>query len=64
LVVDSDGIYDLGDFNDRMLLGLKNQWSEALSGHRNKASYSDLAVNPTRTGLTASHKSSASTGSA
>jgi DNA invertase Pin-like site-specific DNA recombinase len=29
LVVDSDGVYDLGDFNDRMLLGLKNQWSEA-----------------------------------
>jgi DNA invertase Pin-like site-specific DNA recombinase len=29
LVVDSDGIYDLADFNDRMLLGLKNQWSEA-----------------------------------
>ena len=29
LVVDADGIYDLADFNDRMLLGLKNQWSEA-----------------------------------
>ena len=29
LVVDADGIYDLGDFNDRMLLGLKNQRSEA-----------------------------------
>jgi hypothetical protein len=29
LVVDSDGVYDLADFNDRMLLGLKNQWSEA-----------------------------------
>ena len=29
LVVDADGIYDLSDFNDRMLLGLKNQWSEA-----------------------------------
>lgn len=29
LVVDSDGIYDLSDFNDRMLLGLKNQWAEA-----------------------------------
>jgi DNA invertase Pin-like site-specific DNA recombinase len=25
LVVDADGIYDLADFNDRMLLGLKNQ---------------------------------------
>jgi excisionase family DNA binding protein len=29
LVVDSDGIYDLQDFNDRMILGLKAQWSEA-----------------------------------
>ncbi|MGH9304280.1 MAG: recombinase family protein [Acidimicrobiales bacterium] len=29
LVVDADGIYDLGDFNDQMLLGLKNQWAEA-----------------------------------
>jgi DNA invertase Pin-like site-specific DNA recombinase len=29
LVVDGDGIYDLSDFNDRMLLGLKNQWAEA-----------------------------------
>jgi DNA invertase Pin-like site-specific DNA recombinase len=29
LVVDADGIYDLQDFNDRMILGLKAQWSEA-----------------------------------
>jgi DNA invertase Pin-like site-specific DNA recombinase len=29
LVVDTDGIYDLQDFNDRMILGLKAQWSEA-----------------------------------
>jgi DNA invertase Pin-like site-specific DNA recombinase len=29
LIVDSDGIYDLQDFNDRMILGLKAQWSEA-----------------------------------
>jgi DNA invertase Pin-like site-specific DNA recombinase len=29
MVVDADGVYDLSDFNDRMLLGLKNQWSEA-----------------------------------
>ncbi|MGH9188693.1 MAG: recombinase family protein [Acidimicrobiales bacterium] len=29
LVVDSDGIYDLADFNDRILLGLKGQMSEA-----------------------------------
>jgi DNA invertase Pin-like site-specific DNA recombinase len=29
LVVDTDGIYDLQDFNDRLLLGLKAQMSEA-----------------------------------
>ena len=29
LVVDADGIYDLKDFNDRTILGLKAQWSEA-----------------------------------
>jgi len=29
LVVDSDGVYDLHDFNDRLLLGLKAQMSEA-----------------------------------
>jgi len=29
LVVDSDGIYDLANFNDRLLLGLKGQMSEA-----------------------------------
>jgi DNA invertase Pin-like site-specific DNA recombinase len=29
LIVDTDGIYDLQDFNDRMILGLKAQWSEA-----------------------------------
>jgi excisionase family DNA binding protein len=29
LVIDSDGIYDLGDFNDRLVLGLKGQMSEA-----------------------------------
>ncbi|MGH9178743.1 MAG: recombinase family protein [Acidimicrobiales bacterium] len=29
LVVDADGIYDLADFNDRILLGLKGQMSEA-----------------------------------
>ena len=29
LIVDSDGIYDLHDFNDRLLLGLKGQMSEA-----------------------------------
>ncbi|MFI6474119.1 recombinase family protein [Streptomyces sp. NPDC050516] len=29
LLVDGDGIYDLADFNDQMLLGLKGQMSEA-----------------------------------
>jgi len=29
LVCDADGIYDLQNFNDRMILGLKAQWSEA-----------------------------------
>jgi DNA invertase Pin-like site-specific DNA recombinase len=29
LVIDSDGVYDLADFNDRLLLGLKGTMSEA-----------------------------------
>ncbi len=29
LVIDADGVYDLSDFNDRMLLGLKSTMSEA-----------------------------------
>jgi len=29
LVIDADGVYDLGDFNDRLLLGLKGTMSEA-----------------------------------
>src|SRR6266705_1652341 len=29
LVIDADGIYDLADINDRLLLGLKGQMSEA-----------------------------------
>jgi DNA invertase Pin-like site-specific DNA recombinase len=29
LVVDADGIYDLADINDRLVLGVKNQMSEA-----------------------------------
>jgi DNA invertase Pin-like site-specific DNA recombinase len=29
LVIDADGVYDLADINDRMLLGLKNQMAEA-----------------------------------
>jgi DNA invertase Pin-like site-specific DNA recombinase len=30
LVIDADGIYDLADFNDRLLLGLKGTMSEGL----------------------------------
>src|SRR5215472_1835869 len=29
LVIDSDGVYELSDINDRLLLGLKSQMSEA-----------------------------------
>jgi len=29
LVIDTDGVYDLADFNDRLLLGLKGSMSEA-----------------------------------
>ena len=29
LLIDGDGVYDLGDFNDRLLLGLKGTMSEA-----------------------------------
>jgi DNA invertase Pin-like site-specific DNA recombinase len=29
LVIDADGVYDLADFNDRLLLGLKGTMSEA-----------------------------------
>jgi hypothetical protein len=31
LLVDADGVYDLSDVNDRLLLGLKGSMSEALS---------------------------------
>ena len=41
LVIDTDGIYDLSDINDRLLLGLKSQMSEAelhwLSSRMNEA---------------------------
>ena len=29
LILDEDGVYDPGDFNDRLVLGLKGTWSEA-----------------------------------
>ncbi len=44
LVIDSDGVYELSDINDRLLLGLKSQMSEALCRTRHNASYADSAV--------------------
>ncbi|MFK0111606.1 recombinase family protein [Streptomyces sp. NPDC091217] len=38
LLIDADGVYDLGDFNDRLVLGLKSTMSEALCQLRHKAS--------------------------
>jgi DNA invertase Pin-like site-specific DNA recombinase len=38
LVIDGDGVYDLADFNDRLLLGLKGTMSEALCRCRHNAS--------------------------
>jgi hypothetical protein len=47
LVVDTDGVYDLADINDRLLLGLKGSMSEVLCRRRHNTSYADLAVMPT-----------------
>jgi hypothetical protein len=47
LICDEDGLYDPGEFNDRLLLGLKGTMSEALCRHRHRASYADPAVMPT-----------------
>jgi DNA invertase Pin-like site-specific DNA recombinase len=47
LLIDSDWVYDLTDFNDWLVLGLKSTMSEALSGIRHNASYADTAVMPT-----------------
>ncbi len=47
LVLDADGVYDLADINDRLLLGLKGQMSEALCRCRHRASYADPPVMPT-----------------
>lgn len=53
LVMDQDGLYDLGNFNDRLLLGLKGVMSEAelhvlrnrmLQGLRNKAKRGELKI--------------------
>jgi DNA invertase Pin-like site-specific DNA recombinase len=38
LLADTDGVYDPGDVNDRMLLGLKGTMSEALCRSRHKTS--------------------------
>src|SRR3954463_7437440 len=42
LLADPDGVYDPGAYNDRLLLGLKGQMSEALCRYRHRASYADL----------------------
>ena len=47
LICDEDGVYDPRDFNDRLVLGMKGQMSEALCRYRHKASYADPAVMPT-----------------
>ena len=47
LICDEDGLYDPGEFNDRLLLGLKGTMSEALCRYRHRASYADLVVMPT-----------------
>jgi hypothetical protein len=39
LVLDEDGLYDPCSFNDRMLLGMKGQLSEALWRYQDNASY-------------------------
>ena len=38
LICDEDGLYDPRNFNDRLLLGMKGQISEVLSGYRHKLS--------------------------
>lgn len=59
LILDEDGLYDPGHFNDRLLLGLKGSFSEAelhvlkarlLGGIRNKAMRGELK-NPIPVGL-------------
>ena len=53
LIVDADGVYDLHNFNDRLLLGLKGTMSEALCRRRHNASYAALAVMPIVPGVAA-----------
>ena len=47
LICDEDGLYDPRTFNDRLLLGMKGQMSEALCRYRHRASYADPVVMPT-----------------
>ncbi len=47
LICDEDGLYDPRNFNDRLLLGMKGQMSEALCRYRHKCSYADFSVMPT-----------------
>jgi Resolvase, N terminal domain len=51
LICDEDGLYDPRNFNDRLLLGMKGQMSEALCGLRHNASYADVVVMPIATAL-------------
>ncbi len=47
LICDEDGLYDPRNFNDRLVLGMKGQISEALCRYRHRASYADPVVMPT-----------------
>ena len=53
LIADSEGVYHAGDYNDRLVLGLKGTISEALCRYRHSASYAALAVMPTSGGIAA-----------
>ncbi len=46
LICDEDGLYDPRNFNDRLVLGMKGQISEALCRDRHNASYADSVVMP------------------
>jgi hypothetical protein len=48
LILDEDGLYDPCTFNDRLLLGLKGQMSEALWRYRDNTAYGDLGIMPNR----------------
>jgi DNA invertase Pin-like site-specific DNA recombinase len=50
LLIDADGVYDPGDVNDRMLLGMKSTIGEALWRIRHNTSYADHAVMPAMRG--------------